>query len=53
MRFDREEVIHAFATIGMYCLEKGDCGECKLKELCAGQVEDALYNFALQAALKI
>lgn len=53
MRFDREEVMKAFATIGMYCLEKGDCGECNLKALCEGQIEDALYEFALHAALKV
>lgn len=53
MQFDEVELIKAFATIGAYCINMGSCIECRLKELCEGQLEDALYQFALQAALEI
>ena len=53
MRFDEAELIKAFATIGAYCVNMGSCIDCRLKELCDSQLEDALYQFALQAALEI
>ena len=53
MRFDEAELIKAFATIGAYCVNMGSCIEYRLKELCDSQLEDALYQFALQAALEI
>lgn len=53
MQFDEAELIRAFATIGAYCVSRGSCTECRLKELCEGQLEDALYEFALHAALTV
>ena len=53
MKFDEAELIKAFATIGAYCISRSSCTECRLKELCEGQLEVALYEFALQATLKV
>ena len=53
MQFDEAELIRAFATIGAYCISRSSCTECRLKELCEGQLEDALYEFALHAALTV
>lgn len=53
MNIESNELATAFTIIGLYCLEKADCNGCNLKALCEGQVEDALYEFALRAALKV
>ena len=53
MQFDDAELIKAFTTIGAYCISRSSCTECRIKEACDGLSGDALYLFALQAALEI
>lgn len=53
MNIDSNEIASAFAVIGAYCLSIGDCDNCPLSSLCANNIADALYIFALQAAVKV